>query len=594
MVTMLDAAHAADGSADREQWCIDNWAAVCAHIGATARLTSGTASGFLLVGTALRDRFPKVQALFLAGVISYPLVKAIVTRSMLVTDPEARRALDTALADALATWEPMSVEKTEQAIDALIEQVDPHAVRRTQTQARSRSVDISVDDGSGLAQLFATLFAPDATALDSRLNALADTACPADPRTKDQRRSDAIGALSHGADRLMCLCDATDCPAGEIPPSTGVVIYIVAHQDTITGPAQPPPNSPHDPNGPQDPDSPDAPDDSPVPDDANDSADPADPSTPGDVDDPNDHDGQAVTDEAGSADGSGHSGEPDRAACDRTANNHTASDSAAAECAGLDGHPPPLFSKPLRELTWADFAHPDPGPPACIRPAAMMGGQFIPGAITRRAALNATLTAIIHPGQAPPESHYTPSKKLAEFVRCRDLTCRFPGCKEPATNCDVDHAIPWPYGPTQAANLRCLCRKHHLLKTFWAGEGGWRDRQLPDGTVIWTAPDGRNHVTRPGSRLLFPELCQPTAPVIPVDVPAQPAHSAGLKMPRRKTTRAQDRARRIHDERELNKALIEAEAQQKVAAEAEAEAKAVAAAEQARAAAVAAEPPPPF
>jgi hypothetical protein len=24
-----------------------------------------------------------------------------------------------------------------------------------------------------------------------------------------------------------------------------------------------------------------------------------------------------------------------------------------------------------------------------------------------------------------------------------------------------------------------------LLKTFW----GWRDRQLPDGTVIWTLPD---------------------------------------------------------------------------------------------------------
>jgi hypothetical protein len=24
-------------------------------------------------------------------------------------------------------------------------------------------------------------------------------------------------------------------------------------------------------------------------------------------------------------------------------------------------------------------------------------------------------------------------------------------------------------------------RCHHLLKTFW----GWRDKQLPDGTVIW-------------------------------------------------------------------------------------------------------------
>jgi hypothetical protein len=298
---------------------------------------------------------------------------------------------------------------------------------------------------------------------------------------------------------------------------------------------------------------------------------------PDDADSPNDH---AVPDDAGSAD------DADRAARDRTASDHTAADSAAAECAGLDGHPPPLFSKPLRELNWTDLTTPEPGHPATIRPAAMMGGQFISGAVARRAALNATLTAIIHPGQAPPEPHYTPSKKLAEFVRCRDMTCRFPGCKEPATNCDVDHTIPWPYGPTCASNVKCLCRKHHLVKTFWAGNPGWRDQQLPDGTVIWTAPDGRNHVTTPGSRLLFPELCAPTATVSPVDAPVRPAHTAGLKMPRRKTTRAQDRARRIHHERELNKALIAAEAEQ--------EAKAKVAAEQARAAAEAAEPPPPF
>ncbi|OPX05078.1 hypothetical protein B1790_33590 [Mycobacterium sp. AT1] len=81
------------------------------------------------------------------------------------------------------------------------------------------------------------------------------------------------------------------------------------------------------------------------------------------------------------------------------------------------------------------------------------------------------------------------------------------------------------------------------MKTFWGGESGWRDQQLDDGTVIWTAPDGRRHTTTPGSRLLFPELSEPTQPVEVGQAP--PAHTAGLTMPRRKTTRAQDRARRI-------------------------------------------------
>lgn len=35
-------------------------------------------------------------------------------------------------------------------------------------------------------------------------------------------------------------------------------------------------------------------------------------------------------------------------------------------------------------------------------------------------------------------------------------------------------------GPTQAGNLKCVCRCHHLLKTF----GGWKEEQLPDGAVI--------------------------------------------------------------------------------------------------------------
>ena len=180
----------------------------------------------------------------------------------------------------------------------------------------------------------------------------------------------------------------------------------------------------------------------------------------------------------------------------------------------------------------------------------MMGGQFLPGAIACRAAIGATITPIVHPGQAPPEPRYRPSKKLADFVRCRDLTCRFPGCRVPATHCDVDHSIPWPCGPTAASNLKCLCRRHHLLKTFWGGQSGWRDEQLDDGTIVWTAPDGRRHITTPGSRLLFPELSEPTKTVRASRVPT--SHTSGLTMPHRTTTRAHDRAKRVQRERERN------------------------------------------
>ena len=66
-----------------------------------------------------------------------------------------------------------------------------------------------------------------------------------------------------------------------------------------------------------------------------------------------------------------------------------------------------------------------------------------------------------------PEKGYTPSAKLADFVRCRDLTCRAPGCDRPAAHCDLDDTAPYAKGgATHASNIKCLCRFHHLLKDF--------------------------------------------------------------------------------------------------------------------------------
>ena len=44
-----------------------------------------------------------------------------------------------------------------------------------------------------------------------------------------------------------------------------------------------------------------------------------------------------------------------------------------------------------------------------------------------------------------------------------------------------------------------------LLKTFWNGAKGWRDRQLPDGTIIWTHPTGHTYTTYPGSQTSVPD-----------------------------------------------------------------------------------------
>lgn len=174
---------------------------------------------------------------------------------------------------------------------------------------------------------------------------------------------------------------------------------------------------------------------------------------------------------------------------------------------------------------------------------------LIPAEVVAELANSARLVPLRAP--AGVEDRYTPSAALADFVRCRDLTCRAPGCDRPATECDLDHTIPYgDGGATHASNLKALCRLHHLMKTFW----GWRDWQLPDGTVIWTLPDGHTHVTTPGSALLFPGLCVPTG-----DTPAPTAPRPGYcgdrtaMMPRRTRTRAQNRAARIAFERKHNR-----------------------------------------
>ncbi|KAA0111957.1 HNH endonuclease signature motif containing protein [Mycolicibacterium sp. P1-5] len=180
--------------------------------------------------------------------------------------------------------------------------------------------------------------------------------------------------------------------------------------------------------------------------------------------------------------------------------------------------------------------------------ALMAGGGVVPtpllAELIRGGAQVVGLAAPCEDG----EPRYRPSVTLQRFVRCRDLTCRFPGCDAPAEVCDIDHAIAYPAGGTHPSNLRCLCRKHHLLRTFWVGEDGWSDKQFPDGTIIWTAPSGHTYTTHPGARMYFPDWDTTAAELSGVRRPTEPVDRV-LRMPRRRRTREATRAQRIKNRR---------------------------------------------
>jgi hypothetical protein len=88
---------------------------------------------------------------------------------------------------------------------------------------------------------------------------------------------------------------------------------------------------------------------------------------------------------------------------------------------------------------------------------------------------------------------YRPPPALARHVRLRDGTCRFPGCSVPARECDLDHLVPFPNGPTSVENLHALCRRHHGLKH----EGGWQLAKVEGGGLRWTSPQGATATTWP-------------------------------------------------------------------------------------------------
>ncbi|OJZ62889.1 HNH endonuclease signature motif containing protein [Mycolicibacterium diernhoferi] len=408
-----------------EDWIVDDWELVAAELGVELGISRGRACTQITHGRDLIQRLPEFAKVFLTGAVDLRVFLAIFHRTALITDPDIMAVIDAQVAAAAPSWNALSDDRITELVDWMILDVDPDAVRRARQSRRNRYISVE-PIGDGMVEIHGRVDAVKGALFDQRLDALARTVCPDDPRTLDERRADAVEPLSLGANSIACLCGKDTCPAaGDDAVRGQIVIHVLAEQGTVTGESD--------------------------------------------------------------------------------------------------------------------------------RPALLPGYGAVPAEQIQEMVPHAHVRPVPAAAELDTENGYQPSRKLTDFVRCRDLACRWPGCHAPVARCDIDHTAPWPYGPTHPSNTKLYCRIHHLIKTFHCGPGGWTDRQHADGTVTITAPSGRTYTTAPGGKLFFPQLDTPTATlVLPPDPPPSPHRE--LAVPKRTRTRAQNRAYRIAHERALNRA----------------------------------------
>ncbi len=498
----------------RDQWVWDSWIETACELGAVLNTSHRRASAQMRIALALRDRLPKVAALFAAGRLSTRLIGQITWRTRLVQDPQLLALLDTAIAEKATRWEPLSDDKLTAALDAVIERYDPDAVIRAREHVSGLDFRVGAsDDPDALVMVWGKILGCDAAVLAARIAELLKGLCDNDPRSVCVRRSHAVGAIVRGQDHLRCRCGSPDCTAAAVVPgSSNVVISVLADPAALDAVRQL------------------------IADQDRDQQDKL-------------ADKQAKAKEQGKAES-----QPQTEPIPQPEAEAEPEPEPEAEAeAEVEVEPEPeAEAEPAIESEPAPVKPVAPSnPAACVRDS---GVALLPGvkvlpivALAEAIRSGAAIKTLWLPGPDP-EPHYRPSAKLAAFVRARDLFCRYPGCDVPAEHCDLDHVVPYPYGPTHPSNLNCKCRTHHLGKTF---AEGWQEQQLPDGTVLWTTPAGQRCTTVPGSWLFFPGWDTTTAELPPMAQPP-PDPDRLAKMPKRRRTRAADQAARIKAEREHN------------------------------------------
>ncbi len=432
------------GEAAREE--IDCGAAVAeAEVGAALTVGRGEAGRLIGLGTVLTHRLPRVRAAMAAGQLDAYRAGLIGCATRNVDSEFIAEVERLALAKILAPTRPDGIGLTGQrarnAIAGIIGKIDPAGVReRRRRAANDRYVGVSAAEDA-MVHLFGSLPAADGRKLDTRLRELANTPCPADGRTFDQRKADAVGALVDGLDYLHCACGRDDCSqqTGDRATARKPLVHVILLGTTLKG-----------------------------------------------EDEESGYlDGYGLIDAAHARNLADNADieyvrVPDDVHYHRTQNpatdpaDESPADAAtgaavAAECAG---------TVPGEEAS------------AVTDTAAAVASTAAAAEPASTGAANAGL----------PDSAYVyrPTAILDTWLRILCGTCQWPHCDAPAWNADLDHDEPFNHtdptrgGTTTAAGMKPYCRTHHRIKH----SGTWAERHNPDRSIDYIAPTGHRYHSR--------------------------------------------------------------------------------------------------
>lgn len=224
---------------EEDERVLDAFANTAARLATVRRISQRGAEAMLGEACALVNRIPKVGCCLRDGIISPWQFRALVSRTDLIEDMSYASAVDAAIAGELRRTGAWSKKRLQDMADRMICRHDPDAVRRRREAAKDQRGVWTNNSGDGMAEIGINASAEDVVLAVAAIDALARSVCAQDPRTMQQRRSDAaICRLQQQP--FECLCDAADCDAdipgqGVSDRQAQIVLHVICERSTLEG-----------------------------------------------------------------------------------------------------------------------------------------------------------------------------------------------------------------------------------------------------------------------------------------------------------------------------------------------------------------------